>query len=454
MIETHHRTRRSVQELWNGVLGCERCSFRQECASPVPWSGPPSSRVFFLGEAPGVNEDQNLRPWDGPAGREFDQYMFKSGIGSRGQIRVSNVIRCHNKRESGEITMAEAEECHKWTVEEVEQCNPEVVVPMGQLAIRILLQNPGATVDDTHGIPVWGSIGDWFGIILPMYNPASAMFAGERQSNIIKKDFGILKDVLDGTHRWITDGYRGREDYSVWERGSEVDLVAIIRENGYFCIDTETTPDGKVWCATICVVPGVAYTVFPDHLGHFAEVLSDPDVRVVMHNAPFDVRKLQDAGYSISNIDDTMVMAYILGDQPQALKDLAKRLCGMEMEDYTATVKPSQERLTRAYWLKALKVKDKLSKPEGKKQTIIQKMRRATLDKGKGTLGELGGRWKSWPVEQREELEGMIGPFPVASMATIPRAKAVWYASRDADATARVMFELTSMLTNRDTAAV
>lgn len=61
-----------------------------------------------------------------------------------------------------------------------------------------------------------------------------------------------------------------------------------------------------------------------------------PETRVVMHSAMHDLDVLAKMGIKIADdqFDDTMLMAFCLGVEPQGLKALCLRHCGMRMESF------------------------------------------------------------------------------------------------------------------------
>lgn len=67
-------------EVRQQVLSCEKCELRGECRQPVPGVGPTDPSLLVIGEAPGVSEDEQGRPFVGESGQLLRTLMADAGI--------------------------------------------------------------------------------------------------------------------------------------------------------------------------------------------------------------------------------------------------------------------------------------------------------------------------------------------------------------------------------------
>ena len=74
------------------------------------------------------------------------------------------------------------------------------------------------------------------------------------------------------------------------------------------------------------------------------------NTKLILHNSMFDLGVLRSMGITGYQFDDTMLMSYLLCVEPQGLKALAKRHCGMEMSSYQEVLGDAQLRHNRE-WL-------------------------------------------------------------------------------------------------------
>lgn len=136
--------RPSWEALRNEARDCTRCELYKCGTQTVFGEGPLDSKILFVGEQPGDQEDLAGRPFVGPAGQLFDDALKQAGI-ARSQVYVTNAVkhfkfvlkgkrRIHNKPDSGEI-----EACRWWQEHERALIRPPVTVALGATAARSLL---------------------------------------------------------------------------------------------------------------------------------------------------------------------------------------------------------------------------------------------------------------------------------------------------------------------------
>ena len=101
-------------------------------------------RAYMYGQAPGVVEGQERRPWRGRAGKTLRRWLELDEDEFYGTFYCASVTRCYPGRApSGRgdrtPTPREQELCSFWTDRELEVLRPRLIVPVGGLAIRRLL---------------------------------------------------------------------------------------------------------------------------------------------------------------------------------------------------------------------------------------------------------------------------------------------------------------------------
>jgi uracil-DNA glycosylase len=105
-------------------------------ADPVP------RRVLLVGQAPGIREIVTRKPFTGPAGKRLDTWLREAGI-SQEEIYLSAICRCFPGKAKGGgdrlPSRAMISNCRSFLDRELELLRPEVVIPVGGLAIRELL---------------------------------------------------------------------------------------------------------------------------------------------------------------------------------------------------------------------------------------------------------------------------------------------------------------------------
>jgi len=112
-------------------LGCTKCRLSGKRTRVVPGVGPRSSRIMFIGEAPGKDEDLKGEPFIGRSGKLLDQALEETGV-RRTQVYISNLVMCRppgNRRPRKD----EIKTCTSLYLEpDVAEISPEVVCALGQ----------------------------------------------------------------------------------------------------------------------------------------------------------------------------------------------------------------------------------------------------------------------------------------------------------------------------------
>jgi len=105
--------------------------------------GNAGQRAYLLGQAPGVVEGEERRPWRGRAGRTLRRWLGLDEDAFYTTFYCASVTRCYPGRApaGGDRTPAarEQELCSFWREWELRLLKPRLIVPVGGLAIRQLL---------------------------------------------------------------------------------------------------------------------------------------------------------------------------------------------------------------------------------------------------------------------------------------------------------------------------
>jgi uracil-DNA glycosylase len=116
---------------------------------PVVSGGPVLSKVMLVGQAPGDKEPVFGRPFAWTAGKTlfkwFQESVNLTEAEFRDSIYMAAVCRCFpGKKEAGGDRVPAREEianCSTWLDKEIEILRPELVIPVGKLAIEQFLAN-------------------------------------------------------------------------------------------------------------------------------------------------------------------------------------------------------------------------------------------------------------------------------------------------------------------------
>lgn len=133
----------SMKSLVESAAHCHGCPLYQNATQTVFGEGRQSSRIIFVGEQPGNDEDLEGKPFVGPAGRVLNEGLESAGI-DRANVYVTNVVKhfkwtAKDKRRLHKPPSArEVAACLPWLEKEVELIKPEVLVCLGATAAKAL----------------------------------------------------------------------------------------------------------------------------------------------------------------------------------------------------------------------------------------------------------------------------------------------------------------------------
>ena len=116
---------------------CRKCGLGGTRTNAVPGEGSPKTRILFVGEAPGADEDAQGRPFVGRAGQLLDKIIEACGL-KREDVFIANILKCRPP-ENRDPRPDEIVSCLPFLQRQIEILNPEVIVALGAHAARTLL---------------------------------------------------------------------------------------------------------------------------------------------------------------------------------------------------------------------------------------------------------------------------------------------------------------------------
>lgn len=179
----------SLKELHEYYAVHNSCPLKKSATQPVYEITPPSSGIFFIGEAPGRNEDLQGRPFVGAAGKFLNELLGNIGL-TRENVYVSNVVK-YRPPENRDPSDEEKDSCRVWLNSELLFIKPKVIVTLGRHALGRFI--PDVNISTSHGEIFYHTTGL---PVFAMYHPAAALYnPGLRED--LKKDILKLQAFLE-----------------------------------------------------------------------------------------------------------------------------------------------------------------------------------------------------------------------------------------------------------------
>ncbi len=157
----------ALSDLNREISACRQCELYRQRTKVVPGEGAEDAAIVFIGEAPGWHEDQQGRPFVGPAGQFLDQLLDSVHL-KRSQVYICNVLKCRPPG-NRDPQPAEIATCQQWLDRQLQILNPRLVVTLGRYSMARFF--PGETISRIHGRPRR----EGGRAYLAMYHPAAAL---------------------------------------------------------------------------------------------------------------------------------------------------------------------------------------------------------------------------------------------------------------------------------------
>ncbi len=166
----------ALSELNKEIALCQQCEIAKYRNKVVPGEGAEDADIMLIGEAPGWHEDQQGRPFVGPAGKYLDELLASIGL-KRGQVYIANVIKCRPQGNRDPLP-SEIQNCRQWLQRQIEVIQPRMIVTLGRYSMAMFF--PGKSISKIHGTAQKRDNVIYFA----MYHPAAALHQGSLRRDI------------------------------------------------------------------------------------------------------------------------------------------------------------------------------------------------------------------------------------------------------------------------------
>jgi len=162
----------------------------------VPGEGNPDAKILFIGEGPGYHEDQQGRPFVGPAGQFLDELLASINL-KRSDVFIANVVKCRppQNRDPEPDEMAA---CDDYLDRQIAAIKPRVVVTLGRYSMSKFFG--GEKISVIHGR---ARKRDGY-ICIAMYHPAAGLHQASLK-DVIREDFKKIPLIVAEADRMTSE---------------------------------------------------------------------------------------------------------------------------------------------------------------------------------------------------------------------------------------------------------
>ncbi|WP_238298415.1 uracil-DNA glycosylase, partial [Methylobacterium soli] len=185
---------RSLEELVALLAGFDGCPLKFTAKNLVFADGNPASRLMFVGEAPGADEDRIGKPFMGRSGQLLDRMMRAIGL-DRSSAYIANIVpwRPPGNRNP---TPQEVSICKPFVERQIELADPDLIVCLGSPATQALTGTKDGILK-ARGRFYPYRVGSREIRVLATLHPAY-LLRQPVQKRLAWRDFRMLRAALDG----------------------------------------------------------------------------------------------------------------------------------------------------------------------------------------------------------------------------------------------------------------
>lgn len=125
-------------------MKCSKCRWaKNQYVNCAPFDGPLNAEIIFCGQAFGHHEATHdpPKPFVGPAGKKLDELLALAGL-KREDVALINALRCYLPG-NPDPTKKEMDACFEYTLKDIREVNPKLVVALGASALYQLTGKEG-----------------------------------------------------------------------------------------------------------------------------------------------------------------------------------------------------------------------------------------------------------------------------------------------------------------------
>ena len=195
----------NFEELRKNCLNCRRCGLCETRTNVVVGVGNPRSKVMFIGEGPGENEDLQGEPFVGRGGQLLDKMLAAVDLDRKTNVYIANIVKCRPPKNRDPLP-EEQEACIGWLRNQVALIRPKIIVCLGRIAAMRIIK-PDMKITREHG-QFFEKNGT---LMMATLHPA-ALLRNPNQKPAAFEDFLKLREKIDELRLDVAKTYDNAPD--------------------------------------------------------------------------------------------------------------------------------------------------------------------------------------------------------------------------------------------------
>lgn len=142
----------SLHDLAKKVSLCKKCSLCSTRTQTVFSRGNSNAPLMLIGDAPGLYEDQQGKPFVNKVGRLLDAMLVSIGLQEQ-DVYMTNLLKC-SPPDSREPVFDEVQACRDYVYQQIDSVAPKLILALGACVGQFLLGggSESSTLDSLRAI--------------------------------------------------------------------------------------------------------------------------------------------------------------------------------------------------------------------------------------------------------------------------------------------------------------
>ena len=189
---------KEIMDLENRIKWCKKCGLYKTCNSPIMWDGNFNSKILFIWEAPGAEEDIQWKPFVWRSGKLLTKILEWIWFYRQDDYYITNIVKCRPP-ENRDPKKEEIQACSPYLLEQIIEWKFKIIVTLWRFSMNFFM--PNLKISQDRGKILKLNEFNWHKFdeniyLLPSYHPAVALYSPSK-IDLIRKDLEQLKELRE-----------------------------------------------------------------------------------------------------------------------------------------------------------------------------------------------------------------------------------------------------------------
>ncbi|ATB69333.1 putative uracil-DNA glycosylase, family 4 [Sulfurospirillum diekertiae] len=140
----------NLEELKSSVAGCHLCALAKSRKNVIFGAGNLKAKVMFIGDNPGVSEDETGMLFTGKSGELLANMIEKVLLIPKEDVYVTTILKCKTP-DNRVPTPEEVACCKPYVMQQIQTIRPQIIVALGSTSFHHLTGEYDTPIDKIRG---------------------------------------------------------------------------------------------------------------------------------------------------------------------------------------------------------------------------------------------------------------------------------------------------------------